>query len=269
MFPSFFQMPFTYVITISIFIVSIIGFYHKPLYHALLFHPYEVFRGKRIHTLLTSAFVHKGWKHLLINLYIFYIMAKDVETLILNENYSPVQIKIIWLFIFLFSAVLSNLITGWLQKDNINYTSVGASGITFSFTIFAMLYFPLDHSNKPHKFLPLYYGYDYTFAILAICIAMGPYWFGIGYFVQAGFNHRNYLPPKIQVVNNFYFYFPQPNQPAIAPATPPINPPIISAAVSMLSLPLPVSPPLISTTSVSVNSLILYSFRLFLLRIQN
>lgn len=172
MFPSFFQMPFTYVITISIFIVSIIGFYHKPLYHALLFHPYEVFRGKRIHTLLTSAFVHKGWKHLLINLYIFYIMAKDVETLILNESYSPVQIKIIWLFIFLFSAVLGNLITGWLQKDNINYTSVGASGITFSFTIFAMLYFPLDHSNKPHKFLPLYYGYDYTFAILVICIAM-------------------------------------------------------------------------------------------------
>jgi hypothetical protein len=51
-------------------------------------------------------------------------MAKDVETLILNESYSPVQIKIIWLFIFLFSAVLGNLITGWLQKDNINYNKL-------------------------------------------------------------------------------------------------------------------------------------------------
>ncbi|HWW39433.1 rhomboid family intramembrane serine protease [Pedobacter sp.] len=168
MFPPFIEMPLTYVFSGLIILLSIVGFYYKPLYNKLVYHPFEVFRGNRIHTLFTSVFLHKNWKHLIINIYFYYFMSKDMEYYILEKNYNQIEIKLICLFVLLFSVIASNLIVGWAQRYNLNFTSVGASGAVTAFAGFVALYFPIDHVSRPHKFMPLYYGYDFAFALLII-----------------------------------------------------------------------------------------------------
>lgn len=174
MFPPFTEMPLTYVFTGLIILLSITGFYYKPLYNKLVYHPFEVFRKNRIHTLFTSVFLHKNWMHLLFNIYLFYIMSKDIEYIILENHYNQVQIKLIWLFILLVGTVSINLITGWSYRKNIAHTTIGASGLAFAFTAFSVLYLPLDHLKRKHKFIPLYYGYEIflAFCIIFICLML-------------------------------------------------------------------------------------------------
>jgi len=172
MFPPFIEMPLTYVFSGLIILLSIIGFYYKPLYNKLVYHPFEVFRGNRIHTLFTSIFLHKNWMHLLFNIYLLYIMSKDIEYIILEKNYSQVQIKLIWFFVLAFGTVSVNLVTGWIYRKDVSHTTIGASGIAFAFTAFSILYLPLDHLKRKHKFIPLYYGYEIFLAFLIIFVCL-------------------------------------------------------------------------------------------------
>lgn len=100
MFPSFNEIPITYLICGLILCSGIVGFYYKPYYQALIFHPYEVFQGRRKHTVITSAFVHRGWFHLLINIYIFFASMRDIEYIILEDDFNVITIKVICLTIF-------------------------------------------------------------------------------------------------------------------------------------------------------------------------
>lgn len=172
MFPPFTEIPFTYILNALVLIFSITAFYYKPLYNALLFHPYEVFRGNRVHTLLTSALIHRGWKHLLINSYMLFFMSKNLEYIILETNQTPIQIRLTCLTLLLCSIAGSNFITGRKQKDNVTFTSIGISGATFAFMTFAMLYLPLDHPEQHYRYFPLYYGYQFALAILCIAVLL-------------------------------------------------------------------------------------------------
>lgn len=172
MFPPFLEMPLTYAITGLFILISIIGFYYKPLYNALIFHPYEVFRGKRMHTIFTSAFVHTGWKHLAINIYLFYTINRDIEYIIMEKDYNVAVIKCIYLIILLCGVIISNLIIGWEKRLDISFTAVGLSAGVFTFMGFAMLYLPLDHPKRHYKLIPLYYGYEFALALFIVLLLL-------------------------------------------------------------------------------------------------
>lgn len=173
MFPPFLEMPFTYSICLLVTITSIIGFYNKRFYQAFIYHPYEVFRGKRLHTVLTSALVHKKWWHLFFNLYIFYRVNRDIEYIILEDDFSFPIIELICILVVVIGVVLPNLIDGLKHKNNIAYTSVGFSGAVFCSGGFCMLYLPLDVSPKTYMLFPfLHYYYEFIFFGLIVFFAM-------------------------------------------------------------------------------------------------
>lgn len=173
MFPPFIEMPFTYTICALVAITSIIGFYNKRFYQAFIYHPYEVFKGKRLHTVLTSALVHRKWWHLLLNLYIFYRVNRDIEYIILENDFSFVVIEVICVLVVVVGVVLPNLLAGLKHKNNVAYTSVGFSGAVFCSAGFCMLYLPLDVSTKTYLFFPfLHYYYEFIFFGLAVFGAM-------------------------------------------------------------------------------------------------
>lgn len=173
MFPPFLEMPFTYTICLLVTISSTIGFYHKRYYHALIYHPYEVFRGKRLHTLFTSAFVHKKWWHLFFNLYIFYRVNRDIEYIIMEDDFSFSIIVLICILLVIIGVVLPNLIDGLKHKNNISYTSVGFSGAVFCSAGFCGLYLPLDELLKRHLLFPfLHHYYEVAFFGLAVFFTM-------------------------------------------------------------------------------------------------
>lgn len=173
MFPSFIEMPFTYTICLLVMGMSITGFYHKPFYQFFIYHPYQVFRGKRIHTIFTSALVHKNWWHLLFNLYIFYGVNRDIEYIILEDDFSFFSIEFICVLVVLIGVALPNFISGIKQQDNLAYSSIGFSGATFCSLGFSGLYYPLDQSSKVYLFFPfLHYAYEFVFFGLALFFAI-------------------------------------------------------------------------------------------------
>lgn len=147
--PTFNEAPLTYVITPIILVSSIIGFYYKPYFHALLIHPYELFRGKRWHTLLTSAFLHRNWSHLFFNLLFISAMSYDVYgslKQVYPENF-PILLSTLVCFLL---VTLPNLAQSIHKRNDFTFTSMGASGLSFGLVGFSGMFFPTDN---PYKFI--------------------------------------------------------------------------------------------------------------------
>lgn len=146
--PYFHEAPWSYIVVPIMLITSIIGFYHKPFFHALLLHPYEVYRGKRLHTLLTSAFVHRNWLHLLNNLFIIYGLGYDMFGNIEQEK-NTLTAYILTPILFISMIAIPNLIQTFIKRQDFLFTAVGASGLSFGLYGFSALYFPLQKMNSP------------------------------------------------------------------------------------------------------------------------
>ncbi|QBQ41065.1 rhomboid family intramembrane serine protease [Sphingobacterium psychroaquaticum] len=141
--PTFQESPWTYIIVPLIFVSSIIGFYYKPYFYKLVLHPYEVCRGKRWHTLLTSAFVHRNWWHLLFNLLAIYVLTYDAYECvkqIYGKNVSICLSPIIYIVLITIPNILQTL----RKKENFLFTTMGASGLSFGLYGFSGLFFPTE-----------------------------------------------------------------------------------------------------------------------------
>ncbi len=145
--PTFSESPYSYIIVPIILVVSIIGFYYKPVFHALLLHPYEICRGKRLHTVLTSALIHRNWLHLLINAVLIYFLLFDLYGLIEQEQSAQAALLLSLLLISSFIGV-PNLIQSYVKKNDFGYTAVGSSGLTFALYGFSFTYFPLEKTQS-------------------------------------------------------------------------------------------------------------------------
>lgn len=177
-FPTWQDTPQTYVLLIALLAGSVAGFYSKRFYQALIFHPYEVFRGRRIHTLLTSALIHRNWRHLLFNIIVIFLMSYDMGYVI-QQEYTSLHYLVILVPFMLSSIILMNLLIGYLNRNNFEYTYVGASGLTFSFIGISLAYFPTDTVGKSyflHQVLGLKYAYQcwiIIFVFLFILVFIG------------------------------------------------------------------------------------------------
>gem|GEM_PF-1808965 len=172
MFPVLSHMPITYGCCLLIAAVSIIGFYYKPLFRDLIFHPFEFFRGKRQHTILTSGLIHNSWWHLAMNIYFFYRANRDIEYIILENHFSVLAISCISIFTIISGIIVPNYIVGSWKKSELAFTSVGFSGAVFSTLGFSLLYLPIDHPAKPFKFVPMYYAYEFAIVLAIVLVGL-------------------------------------------------------------------------------------------------
>lgn len=141
--PYFHEAPWSYIMVPIMLVTSIIGFYHKPFLYALLLHPYEIYRGRRLHTLLTSAFVHRNWLHLTINALLIYGFGYDMFGNIEQEN-NRLTAYLLTPILFVILIVLPNLIQTYVKRNDFLFTAAGSSGLTFGLYGFSFLYFPLQ-----------------------------------------------------------------------------------------------------------------------------
>ena len=165
-FPTFTEAPIAWILLLVIPSVSITAFYYKPLYHALLFHPYEVYRGKRRHTLLTSALVHKGWWHLIWNIAIVFGLGSDLMQ-VFNQEYAGITPHILFSALAVTTIGLSNALIGIRNKNDIAYTSVGISGFACGLIGACGLYFPMEEMGKS-TLNPFIYAYQYWIGFLIL-----------------------------------------------------------------------------------------------------
>jgi membrane associated rhomboid family serine protease len=150
--PTFQEAPYSYIVAPIIMISSIIGFYYKPYFYTLLLHPYEIAQGKRLHTLLTSAFIHRNWLHLLFNILIIYGLGYDMFGNIM-QIHGILYAYLLTPLLFFLLIVIPNLFQVLKKRNDFYFTSIGASGLTFGLYGFSALFFPLQKIN--HLFIPL------------------------------------------------------------------------------------------------------------------
>jgi membrane associated rhomboid family serine protease len=146
---------FIFIITI---IASLFAFSNEELYGKLMMHPYSVYRGKNVFTLITSALIHKDWMHLFFNMMSYYFFAFELEKLIGHWQFAV---------LYFVSMILSDLPSVVKHKDDFWYHSLGASGaisaVIFSFILFFpmmdMYIMPFPFKIKAIIFGPLYLVY--------------------------------------------------------------------------------------------------------------
>lgn len=169
-FPSLHKAPIAWSLLFLIVSTSVTGFFYRPLYQRLLLHPYEVARGKRWYTLLTAAFVHTGWWHLTYNAILVFGFGYDFHGVIKQEVLPTYSLWITLLLTLLF-IVIPNVYITWKNRNNLAYTTVGASGLNYAMIGFCTIIYPLEIIEE-RQGIPWLYSYHIWAVILVLLSVM-------------------------------------------------------------------------------------------------
>ncbi|MEI6021870.1 MAG: rhomboid family intramembrane serine protease [Bacteroidota bacterium] len=122
------------MITITFLIViiaySIYAIYDRNIMAKYLFHPYSIYHFKEHYRFLTHAFIHGDWMHLAFNCIALYSFGLPIENKLFgNPNFFDPKIgKILYILLFTGGIYAASLTEYFRNKNNPNYTSLGASG---------------------------------------------------------------------------------------------------------------------------------------------
>ena len=125
-------------------ISSFVGFRDPGYREQFIFSPLEILASRQYHRLVTSAFLHADWTHLLMNMVSLYLFGRHIEL-----YYGPGQFLLIY-----FSAIIGgDLLSLWLHRHH-DYRSYGASGGVCGIMFSHIFLFP--GSGISMYFLPIY-----------------------------------------------------------------------------------------------------------------
>jgi membrane associated rhomboid family serine protease len=152
------------IIIVANVLASIKGFSDRYFFDKYKFQIGAINRGEKIR-MLTSAFLHVDYLHLILNMYVLYIFAPKII----------ISLGVIKFIIIYFGSLFAgNLLTLSYHKKELYYSAVGASGAVAGVIYAAIL---LDPSMRLFMFpLP---------------IPIPGYVFGIGYLLYSIYGMKN------------------------------------------------------------------------------
>ncbi len=118
--------------------VSYAAFKSGKLMDQLQFNASKIYYKKEYHRLITHAFVHANWEHLLVNMIVLFSFGQAIEKYF---AYNFGNNHIAYYFLLYFGGILiSNLYALFKHRNNYFYNSVGASG-AIAAVLFASIFF--------------------------------------------------------------------------------------------------------------------------------
>lgn len=133
-------------------LISYQGFQNRSIVEKLKHHPVSEQQNKEYYRLLSSGFVHGGWLHLLINLFVLYTFGPVVEREyegVFGSTFGPIM----FLLMYLSAIAFADLPTLFKHKNNPSYAAVGASGAV-SGVIFIYVLFNPWHQLALYGIIP-------------------------------------------------------------------------------------------------------------------
>lgn len=128
----------TLYIVIITGIVSFLAFQNRELLAKLMYNPYLVKHSNQWYRAITHAFIHSGWMHLLVNMWVLWIFGGIVEQ---SFNLERGNLGIpIFIGLYLGGILFATLPSFKRHQDNFNYNSLGASGAVAA-VLFASIFF--------------------------------------------------------------------------------------------------------------------------------
>ncbi len=118
-------------------LVSYRAFEDSTLKNKLLFNAYAIFHKKQYYRIISHAFIHADWNHLIFNMLTLYFFADTavyfLSVYIGNGN-------LMFVILYLSGAVAASIPAMIKHKDNTWYNSLGASGAV-SAVLFSTIFF--------------------------------------------------------------------------------------------------------------------------------
>jgi membrane associated rhomboid family serine protease len=120
-------------------IISLLSFNNTIYYQKLIYSPYRVKEHNEWTRIITHAFIHANWTHLLFNMMVLYFFGDNV--IFLLENKIGVNGQIGFAFLYLGGILFSSISAYARHGNNEHYLSLGASGavsaVLYAFIIMA------------------------------------------------------------------------------------------------------------------------------------
>ena len=113
-------------------VASYLGFQSRELEEKYIFCPERILVGKEYYRLVTSAFLHGGWGHLVWNMVGLYSFGRGLEWSLGKSGF---------LLVYFGAVVGGNLLSLYVHRHHI-YAAVGASGGVCGVVFAALLLFP-------------------------------------------------------------------------------------------------------------------------------
>ncbi len=128
------QTPASVIIFAATLGISLYAMYGKSrFYESWALHPFSVMHQNKYYQVITHAFIHADFVHLIFNMMTFYFFAFTLELMVGSANF---------VIIYFASLILSSISTIIKNKDNDNYSAVGASGAISGVLFSYILFFP-------------------------------------------------------------------------------------------------------------------------------
>lgn len=142
-------------------IISISAFNNDALFQRMIFNPYLVKHRNEWYRVVTHAFIHANYSHLLVNMFVLYFFGRNMEMVL--QNVYGFMGELYFILLYFGGIIFATLPSFKKHINNPNYNAVGASGAV-SAVLFAHILL------MPTEILYLYFA-----------IPMPSFLFGIGY----------------------------------------------------------------------------------------
>lgn len=121
-------------------VVSLIALNNRAVFENLLFYPFGMQLQRDWFRFITHGFVHGGFLHLAINMYVLWMFGTAVEGAYADITGRSSTLP--FLVLYLGGIVLSSIPGYFKHKDDPGYRAVGASGATSAVVLSYILLFP-------------------------------------------------------------------------------------------------------------------------------
>lgn len=182
MVPQFDEAVISYVFLLLAAATGTVGLFHRSFYYANVFQPSQVFRGKRVWTLLSSALVHGSWWHLLLNIAFCLVFLTEVEYMLVDD-FGRLGGRWSTAALLVATVAACNLIDGLRMRGDATAATAGLSALACAMAVFYFAYFPLDGEETPSLIFPVFKAFHIAFGVvvsfgLAACFRIGGNQFG-------------------------------------------------------------------------------------------
>ncbi|HTF81699.1 MAG TPA: rhomboid family intramembrane serine protease [Cytophagales bacterium] len=134
-------------VTILILLVTLgLSFYawnNESVMYKLVMDPYSITKKKQYYRLLTSGFIHADYIHLFFNMFALWGFGMSVEYQFVLK-YGFVTGEVLYLLFYLAALIASDLPTYLKNKNNYNYSSLGASGAVSALILSRIIFDPIS-----------------------------------------------------------------------------------------------------------------------------
>jgi membrane associated rhomboid family serine protease len=128
----------TTIIVVVTVLVSIVAFQNRETLSKLMFNAYLVKHSNQWYRAVTHAFIHSGWMHLLVNMWVLWNFGGMVEDAF--DLHRGIVGCGAFIGLYLGGILFATLPSYQRHQDNFSYNSLGASGAVAA-VLFSAIYF--------------------------------------------------------------------------------------------------------------------------------